>query len=134
MPDVLPGDVKLGLESGDLAWVSDERVFEAGFPRVGRYWVVRQLSRCQRHSIRVRRQRLPVYYLEHHLMKMNRMGVLGEVVHFPEFGFVQTRRLGGRFFRSKGDICKSAPRLRGGYGGVHLSVRKFRANGLETPP
>ena len=70
VPDEEPGVVEARLDAGDLVGVGDDRVLVAGLPRLG------GPSRSA--------ERLPVHDLELHLVDVDRVGVLGEVVDLPE--------------------------------------------------
>src|SRR6185369_5341761 len=91
MPDESARDIERGFDPSDLPWISNDHVSETGFPWLRWQRVAHQLGWRQRHAFLVRDQRLPIDNLKLHLVEVNRMSVLGEVVQLPQFGRVQRR-------------------------------------------
>jgi hypothetical protein len=71
MPHVEAGLIERRLHTHDFARKRDDRVFETGFP-------------CLRRSHLTGRNRLPLDDLEHDLVYVDRVRVLGEIVERPD--------------------------------------------------
>jgi hypothetical protein len=80
MPDEEPRVIEARFDAGDLVGVGDDRVLVAGLPRL----------RLSGPPVK----RFPVQHLKLHLVDVDRVGVLGEVVQFPDLDRVQGRGLG----------------------------------------
>ena len=91
-----PGVVELRPDAGDLARVGDDRVLEAGLPRLRRRDVAVELDRLHRLAVVVEHESLAVHHLEDHLVDVHRVRVGGGVVELPDLGRADRRVLGDR--------------------------------------
>src|SRR6266702_1065533 len=90
VPEKKSGDVELGLHACKHARVDEDGVLGPDFSSLWRRGCTAELGR----SIRSDRDRLAVDYFELHLVDMNRMGVLGEIVDLPGLRGSERRVLG----------------------------------------
>src|SRR5512143_1938555 len=81
VPHEEAGDVEVRLDSGKAAGIHEDGILGPGFPCFRRNGAAAKL----RSSVRADLDRLPVDHLELHLVDVDGMGILGEVVDLPHF-------------------------------------------------
>src|SRR6266545_3913678 len=94
MPDEASGTVVRRLDAGDLAGVGDDGVLASRFPGL-------------RAASLARLDALALDDVELDLMDVDRVGVLGEVVHLPHLGGAERRVLGDWVVPLEGDAVAS---------------------------
>ncbi len=94
VPDVEPGDVKIGLDAHDLAGIRNHRVLVALF--IGQRRILcpgrDEVPECEGARIQV----LALHHLETNLVQVDRMRIGGGIEDLPDFGAVEERGLGHR--------------------------------------